>query len=427
MLWAQIHMPDGEDLVAFRDGQRYVPRLAKSRRPRSRPVRIRSDASYLITGGPGALGLRLARWLAERGARHLVLVGRRVELPAPARDTVASLKRLGVRILLVRADVADTREAAELFGKVKAAMPKIGGIFHLAGVFGGFEPLHRLSTDLLEKTCRGKALGAWVLHRLTRNMALDFFVCFSSITSVWGFKKQAHYAVANQFLDVLAHYRRGLGLPALSINWALWKGTGSPEIEKKWALMGMDTLSTEQGMAALGILLDTEAVQTAVAGIDWRLFKPVHQAIRPCPLIESIPVPDPAGSPDPTSTAIRTIGRPADLVSFLSRMTGKVTGLDPSELDAEKPLNEAGLDSLMAVELKNHIQKRLHIETPLKRLIGGETIVSLAAFINDQMGHGKGSAPRDGSEKELVEPGENIRDGQPVNDRAEREWVGLSL
>ncbi len=181
-------------------------------------------AAYLITGGLGRLGLMVAHWMAERGARHLVLVSRR---RLPERSTWANLateadayaevlriqaiENLGCTITVVSGDVSDFAMMSELFAKFGHSMPSLRGVIHAAGVFN-FHPLTEIDIDALKTCLRPKIIGAWVLHKLTEHESLDFFVAFSSGASVWSAKGLAHYAASNQFLDVMAHHRRAVGL-----------------------------------------------------------------------------------------------------------------------------------------------------------------------------------------------------------------------
>src|SRR5262249_33141565 len=149
------------------------------------------------------------------------------------------------------------------------SMP-LGGVIHAAGV-PGYEALKELGPEMLCSVLRPKVEGAWILHELTKELRLDFFVCFSSIASLWGSKGQAHYAAANYFLDALCNYRRRLGLPALSINWGPWAGGGmaTPEAQHRLSLAGVQTLLPEEALVALGLLLHENPAQCAVARVDW--------------------------------------------------------------------------------------------------------------------------------------------------------------
>ena len=232
--------PDGEDQSAFRGGRRHVARLVRGDRPdhRAQALPVRPEGTYLVTGGLGALGLRVARWLVEQGARRLVLVARR-GLPGreawdglaqddPAHtpvEAIRELERLGATVIAASADVGDPARMAALFDQVRGLLPPLRGVIHAAGVVTPL-PLRDTALEALDAVLRPKVAGTWVLHRLTRELPLDFFVVFSSISSVWGSSELAAYAAANQFLDAFAHAARASGRPVLSINWGPWQGEG---------------------------------------------------------------------------------------------------------------------------------------------------------------------------------------------------------
>jgi hypothetical protein len=234
-LLEQIQATDGENEAAFRHGQRYVVRLVPSTdlEAPSAPPSVKSDGTYLITGGLGRLGLTLARWLVDLGARHLIMTGlsglpdRSVWKNLPPNTSagkkiaaIQALEEAGATVEAVRADVADLDRMAEVIGQI--GNPPLRGVIHAAAKLNG-QILKNMELDTLNSMLRPNVLGTWVLHQLTRELDLDFFILFSSTTSFLGAKNLAHYGAANQFLDAFSHYRRALDLPALTINWGAWK------------------------------------------------------------------------------------------------------------------------------------------------------------------------------------------------------------
>ena len=160
----------------------------------------------MITGGLGGLGLKVARWLAERGARHLTLIGRRAASHSEQFDTLREIEALGAEVLVVVGDVADMASMTDLFARFGRDLPALRGIVHAAAGLGD-SPLTELSADHLTDVLRPKVRGAAVLDQLTRDLELDYFVLFSSTTALWGSARLGHYAAANTFLDALAQYR----------------------------------------------------------------------------------------------------------------------------------------------------------------------------------------------------------------------------
>ena len=214
--------PAGEDMLAFRSGVRFMPRLKRIEDGaiESRAIGFDAARTVLITGGSGGLGLRLAAWLVERGASHLILVSRR----APSPDAQADIDRLrdtGVDIVSVRADVADYLQLKPAIDRAATGRPPITGIFHLAGVLDD-GALAEQTWERFARVLKPKVDGAWNLHRLSRNLPIEQFVMFSSVASVVAVAGQANYAAANAFLDALAHHRRAAGVPALAVNWGPW-------------------------------------------------------------------------------------------------------------------------------------------------------------------------------------------------------------
>jgi acyl transferase domain-containing protein/acyl carrier protein len=222
-----------EDQIAVRDGTAHVSRVVPFATGRSRrqptslrdiSAVVRPDAIYAITGGLGGLGLVVAQWMASQGARQLVLIGR--SPPSSTADSVlAALRRDGVEVTAAQADVTDRGAMAELLRELSSQAHPLRGIVHAAGILDD-GALVGFDRARMRRVMAPKIEGAWNLHRLTCDAALDFFVLFSSAVSVLGSPGQGNYSAANAFLDALAHLRRAQGLPALSINWGPWAEVG---------------------------------------------------------------------------------------------------------------------------------------------------------------------------------------------------------
>ena len=284
---ADVMLGEGpDDQVALRGGNILAPRLVRREQSVHHAGRtsFRPEGTYLVTGGLGDLGLRIARWMIEGGARRIVLVGRR-HLPDrgswddldeghPASaviEAIGAMERLGATVVAASADVADREAMGALFDRLRESMPPIRGVVHAAGVVR-LRDAAGLDEEAMRNVLRPKVAGAWVLHELTRSLPLDFFAMFSSVASVWSSRKLADYAAANSFLDALAHHRAALGLPALSINWGPWEGAGMVDASgwgRSLELMGLRALRSEEGLDALGRLLSGPATsQVTVAAVD---------------------------------------------------------------------------------------------------------------------------------------------------------------
>lgn len=395
-LLAEIEDSRGEDHLAFRNGQRYVARLVRKQLSESQGVAFQSDGTYLIAGGLGALGLRIARWMVEQGAGQLVLLSRR-GASSEAQETLSQLEQAGAKILVAQADVSNEGDVVRVLEEVSTSMPPLRGIVHAAGV-SRYEAVSDMEPNALESVLRPKVVGTWILHQLTKAMKLDFFVSFSSISSVWGSKGQAHYAAANHFLDVLAHYRHGLGLPALSVNWGPWAGGGMvlEEFQTFLSRMGVEGLQPEKAIAALGYLLEAGCVQTTVANVDWTRFKDLYEARGKRSLLEQIEgqsqeAVEQQQSEQRSEILQRLKDLPTDkrkelMVDYLLERVTQVLALPISHRpNPNQSLIEQGLDSLMGIELNNRLMTDLGVNLPVMKFIDRSSIAQLAGLVLEQL------------------------------------------
>lgn len=389
-------LDDAPDAFRFMAQARHVGKivLVPSHREQTRSAVVRPDRTYLITGGLGGLGMVTAQWLVSRGALHLVLAGRHVP-DAAARERVSQFEARGVHVLCAQADVSQYDQVSRLVSEITLTMPPLGGIIHAAGVLDDSVLLQqdpvRFHAVLAPK------VGAQFLHELTRDIPLNFFVLYSSISSVLGSAGQAHYAAGNAFLDALAHHRKAQGLAALSINWGPWEQVGmaaglEPHNRERWRKQGIHSLTPQQGARILEELLATSTAQVIVLPVDWTVFArentegralshlfekvvgavsrtmPPEQAREPKILLELRAAP-----PNRRTTLVQ---------AHVRRMTLQVLGLDMEfPIDARRPLNELGLDSLMAVELRNALAATLKISLPATLLFDYPTIQALVEFL----------------------------------------------
>ena len=354
----------------------------------------------MITGGLGALGLEVAHFLVNQGARHLLLVGRRGA--EGKEETVRKLEERGAQVTVLKADVSRADDVM----RVLAAANSLRGIIHAAGVTTQ-ESIAQMGLESLESVLRPKVAGAWLLHQMTerKEKALDFFVMFSSIASVWGSKGQAHYAAANAFLDALAHYRCSLGLPALAINWGPWAdggmaGTGQLE----WlSQRGVRPLTPTLAIEALHFLLASDATQTTVAQVDWARFKPLYEFSSPRPLLAEISTHTKEGSSDQASLRQPVVDSPERLMTHLTEQVAQVMGIAPSP---QQGFFEMGMDSLMAVELKNRLERSLGLSLSSTLAFNYPNLTALSEHLLSVMGLEKTEAPAETLvyEKKVEEP-----------------------
>jgi acyl transferase domain-containing protein/NADPH:quinone reductase-like Zn-dependent oxidoreductase/NAD(P)-dependent dehydrogenase (short-subunit alcohol dehydrogenase family)/acyl carrier protein len=357
-------------------------------------AQIRPDYTYLVTGGLGGLGLEVARYLVESGARHLALIGRS-EPSGEAAEALGSMREAGVSLYVGKGDVADEDQLARIMAEVASQMPPVKGIVHAAGVLDDGILLQQDEARFY-KVLRPKVAGAWNLHALSSGMELDFFVLFSSVAAIFSNPGQGNYVAANAFLDALAHYRLAKGLPALSINWGPWAEVGMAAHLDRQRLeaRGMGSIAPEEGVRALEMLMGHRSPQVAVMPINRAVWARLSQASSISSLVSLMARGDVAAQPgaDESPGAINrntilnaeVAERPKLLEEYMRNAGGRVLGLATAKLDLEQPLNRMGIDSLMAVELKNRIEADLGIDLPVLKVLEGASLSQLASFLSER-------------------------------------------
>jgi acyl transferase domain-containing protein/acyl carrier protein len=357
-------------------------------------------STYLITGGLGGLGLKVAQWLIERGARHLALVGRTAP-SAAAQRALDDLRAKGGRILVAQGDVAQEADVARVLDSIRRDMPELRGIIHAAGVLDD-ATLLTLDADRFHSTLAPKTRGAWNLHSLSRNDGLDFFVLFSSVASLLGLPGQGNYAAANAFLDGLAHYRRSLGKPALSINWGPWSDVGLASLKSirgdRLASRGLESLSPQQGIAALEKFIDKDVAQIAVMSFDWERWQRSNPGTADQPYFDCLASSSSDGSiergkrkdgeadlRDLILAAEAGRRRRSLLENHLQRQVAQVLKLPPPKVSLNRPLKTLGLDSLMSLELRNRLEASLGLKLSATLIWNYPTIELLSSFLDEEM------------------------------------------
>jgi len=388
-LFHEIRRGGDENQVALRGAMRYVPRLVRKGTP-SINTELRSDRTWVVTGGLGALGLLITGQLLEQGVRHLVLVGRSVPSAETARR-ISDWEHEGARVVVSQTDVTDEGQLRQLLSSIANTMPPLRGVVHAAGVLDDGVFLQQ-SWDRFERVMAPKVLGAWNLHRLTRDVPLDHFILFSSMASVLGSAGQSNYAAANAFLDGLAHHRRAKGLPALSVNWSPWAGTGMAAGSAMRAIRGLKALSPAGGCRVFRRLLATESAQIAVLPVRWPAFLEQFASGIP-PLLSDFAQWQTRGvEPAREAELLRRLeDAPAEeraetLLSWLQELAARVLGLpDAVAADQTKPLHELGMDSLMAVEIRNFIGAAIGRTPPATLLFDYPTVEGISGYLRAEV------------------------------------------
>ena len=358
-------MAETSAAMAYMRAARHIGKIVLTTPPIA-AGRLRRDGTYLVTGGLGGIGLALAEWLAERGAGSVVLNGRRAPDRAAER-AIESLRARGFGIEVEIADVTDNAALDAMLDRMDGSLPPLAGVIHSVGVLSD-AALGNQSWESFESVLWPKMLGAWHLHRATVEHDLDMFVLFSSVAGVLGNPGQANHAAANAFLDQLAMHRRALGLPGQAIAWGAWSGIGEAEEQRariagRREVSGTGWFSPEQGFMALDRLLREDGATSVVLAVDWPVFGETlgnrHPLFNDLVSVDQDSADESAESPDDVLGALRSAppaAREELLVAFLQREIQAVLRLPTAPAPAVG-FFDLGMDSLVAVELRNRLNR----------------------------------------------------------------------
>jgi acyl transferase domain-containing protein/acyl carrier protein len=380
-----------EDRIAYSGHKRYVERLVgmvddNKGIEDSAKLTIDPEGSYLITGGLGGLGLKMAEWLVRRGAKHLCLVGRRAPNEAASRE-IEKLKGIGTHIAIEKIDISNPQKVGMLISNFGKKYPHLKGIVHAAGTLDDALFVDQ-NWSRFEKVWAPKAAGAWHLHSATERLPLDFFVLFSSISSVFGSPGQSNYAAANRYLDALAHYRQEQGLTALSINWGPWAEVGmAASMTSRHQASGLQPLKPQQALEAFELALKSQSAQVLITSINWQKF--CEKLITPIPLLCELTAPFANKAPRHELLSLLMAAKPQEkkalLKGYVRNLIGQIIGLTDScsSLGDERGFSEFGMDSLMTIELKNSLQMEVGANHKISSTIAFDysTINSLTDYL----------------------------------------------
>ncbi|HZG03203.1 MAG TPA: SDR family NAD(P)-dependent oxidoreductase, partial [Streptomyces sp.] len=395
---------DGEDQVAIRPGSAFACRLRAATTTRPPRRSWSPSGTVLVTGGTGALGAHVARWLADRGAGHLVLTSRRGEEAPGAAELRAELTAMGTTVTIAACDAADREALAAVLAAIPQEQP-LTAVVHAAGLLDD-GVVDALTPERLERVLRPKVDAALNLHELTAGLELDAFVLFSSIAGVLGGMGQANYAAANAHLDAFAEHRRAAGLPATSIAWGPWSGPGmaaDEAVKRNIHDTGVRPLTPKTAIAALQEALDRNETRLIVADFDWQLAAAAAaDAVRRNPLFGDIPevraawqAADSAAADGALAAgALRRQIQDADsradreqiVLELVRERTATVLGHRSADaVEADKAFRDLGLDSLGSIKLRNALNTGTGLKLSATMLYDYPTPLALARHLLDEI------------------------------------------
>ncbi|MGV9641063.1 type I polyketide synthase [Streptomyces sp. NPDC003514] len=380
-----------EDHVAVRPAGVFARRMVRAPLDGPPAAPWRTSGTVLITGGTGGLGAHVARLMAEAGAGHLLLVGRRGARAPGVEELRAELAELGADVTVAACDVSDRAALRALLDGIPARRP-LTAVVHAAGARQRIAPLGDLALGELADVARAKVTGAENLHELLAGTPLDAFVLFSSGAAVWGSAGQAGYAAANAHLDALAAARRARGLPATAIAWGSWDGgMVDAELATGMRRLGAPPMRPDLAVTALRQILDHREHHVVVADIDWARFAPVYTMARRRPLLDALPDAATHGNAPPSGDGDALSGRLAGLPpaqqdrEVLDLVRTHVAALlgydDPQTLEPAKAFTDLGFDSVAATDLKIRLSAATGLDLPATLVFDHATPAAVAAHL----------------------------------------------
>ncbi|MDD2723244.1 MAG: type I polyketide synthase [Methylovulum sp.] len=386
----------GKIVVTYQHGIQAKPTAKHPPLPST--VNLSSDKCYFVTGGLSGFGLRSAQWLVEKGAKHLILISRTGAKSSEAKTALAAFAAQGVNVHAAAVDVTDKTALTALLTYCGAIMPPLSGIIHAAAVID--DSLARnLTKTQLAKVLEPKIQGALNLHELTRDKPLDFFVLYSSVTTLFGNPGQSNYVAANCWLEALAASRRQLGLPVNCIGWGAIDDVGflARNEKIKEALqnrLGGAALSSELALAQLDTILQTHSPTVAIMAFDWRNLSSFLPSSRSPKFLELAAHAPNADQGDDHDTDIKRLleelpddALKATFIEMLKEELGQILLVNKDKIDANHSMYDMGLDSLMGVELMIAIESRFRVQIPVMVLSDASSLSKLADHL---IGHLRG-------------------------------------
>jgi acyl transferase domain-containing protein/acyl carrier protein len=383
---------EAEEPRAIRGGKHFVARYERMPAKENATTAFRADASYLITGGMGGIGLHLAHWLAQNGARHIALVARRTPDDA-ARARIQAIESIGPTVRVFQADMASDGDTARVLDAIRNEMPPLKGVFHLAAAY---EPglLANLDQKTLERVMRSKADAAWSLDRHLEGVELDFFVLFSSIAAAISQPGLGAYASANAYVEALARDRRARGLKAQSVAWGSWTSTGLSTVDavskgvSVYEQRGIHPVSVDVALRDLGRIMTLDATNVLALPVSWEQFAQSFES-PPSRIYERLLPQRKEAAPESIREQLEAIEPARRRAVLETRLTEKLAGVlktSAARIDPARPFGLLGLDSLMALEFARRLAVTTSLRLPVAMIFNYSTIQTLAREIAKRMG-----------------------------------------
>jgi acyl transferase domain-containing protein/NADPH:quinone reductase-like Zn-dependent oxidoreductase/NADP-dependent 3-hydroxy acid dehydrogenase YdfG/acyl carrier protein len=398
----------GKIVVTYRNGinRFYTPD------PVLKHLELAADASYLVTGGLSGFGLRTAEWLVDKGARNLVLISRSGPSSEEAQNAISKLENKGVKIHAVSCDITDRKAVSNLLAEITETLPPLKGIVHAATVIND-GLIRNMDAEQIRRVLAPKALGAYYLHEMTLDTPLDLFILFSSATTLFGSPGQGNYVAANACLEVLAKFRRAIGLSATCISWGAIDDVGYLARNEKIKddlqnRMGGKALDSKLALNILESMLIANSSGQGVMRFDWKVisrFLPSSGASKFCELRQHFGGDDNVNDESDDLQRLLLELSDADLlvalVDMLKSEVGEILRLSPAKINATSSIYDIGMDSLMGVELVVALESRFGIQLPVMALSQSPTITKLAERLIDQLRQGN-DMKEDTDETEII-------------------------
>jgi FkbH-like protein len=381
-----------EDQLALREADGcYVGRLKPLQSAgETNNVEVHRQATYLVSGGLGSLGRLHTEWLIARGAATLMLIGRSAA-DAEARQWLDRLRVEGADVHYRQVDVGDRKQLAMLLQEMQQSLPPLRGVLHIAGCLDDGLFINQ-SQRSLQSVFRPKAAGAWYLHRLTMDSALDFFITTSTSSVLLGAPGQTNYVLANAFMDALAQYRQHMGQPALSVNWGPWKGTRMVSMarggrKQSWTGADFGVITTDRAESLFETVFVRDRVEIAVLPFHWEaLIRSLTD--QPLPSLlksfgasaayeeNSSRIPAQVDSEQPTPHSVEAIEQ--RLIGLINRLLGYD---EENSFNSNASFHDIGLDSMTAVRLRNEVNTAFNLSLPATSAFDYPSVPSFAAHL----------------------------------------------